>query len=57
VVSTYAGSGVQGFADGAATQVMFNSPSGLALDKEGNLYVTDRENHRIRKVLKDGMIS
>ncbi|HYR84529.1 MAG TPA: NHL repeat-containing protein [Terriglobia bacterium] len=34
-----------------------NAPKGLALDSLGNLYVADSENHRIRKVSAEGVIS
>ena len=52
-MSTYAGSGVGGFADGDATQAMFKFPTGLALDEEGNL-LADYGNNRIRKITPDG---
>ena len=50
-VSTLAGSGVLGFADGTGTAARFNGPSAIAADATGNLYVTDMGNHRIRKVV------
>jgi hypothetical protein len=39
-----------GFADGPITQALFNEPSGLALDSQGNLYVSDTGNQRIRYI-------
>lgn len=49
VVTTFAGSGVGGFSDATGTDAQFNTPSGLAFDAEGNLYVADRNNNCIRK--------
>ena len=55
-VTTIAG-GAYGFADGNAASAKFAFPGGLALDKEGNLYVADSENHRIRKITPAGIVS
>jgi sugar lactone lactonase YvrE len=57
VVTTFAGSGTAGFADGAPGIARFNSPYGVVLDSTANLFVADRANHRIRKVLVDGTVS
>jgi streptogramin lyase len=40
--------GVQGFVDGAATAARFDSPSGIAIDAAGNLYVSDYRNDAVR---------
>jgi sugar lactone lactonase YvrE len=56
-VTTFAGSGVHGFFDGSGTQAQFRGPRGLAFDSEGNLYIADVGNRRIRKVTPDGNVS
>ena len=58
VVSTFAGSPqVLGSADGAGTNAQFNGPVGLALNAQGNLFVSDSNNHTIRKIKPDGTVS
>ena len=57
VVSTVAGDGTSGFADGPAASARFNGPSGLALDAAENLYVVDQRNNRIRKITPAGIVS
>lgn len=49
--------GAEGFRDGVGAAAAFNTPSGLALDKHGNLYVADTGNHAIRKVTAQGRVS
>ena len=56
VVSTLAG-GAEGFAEGVGIAARFNSPSGIAVDAAGNLYVADSGNHRIRRVTPWGAVS
>jgi len=53
--STVAGSGgthcADGdYADGPGEVAQFDHPTGIAVDKAGNLYVADKDNHRIRKI-------
>ena len=56
-VSTFAGSGTAGFADGSGTAAQFESPFGVAVDVGGNVYVADTYNHRIRKINPAGVVS
>lgn len=59
IISTVAGSGVFGFTGdgGPATSASFGTPSGVAVDAAGNLYIADGNNHRIRKVSPTGIIT
>jgi len=59
IISTVAGSGVEGFRGdgGAVTDARLAYPSGVAVDAQGNLFVGDSNNSRIRKVRADGIIS
>lgn len=57
LVSTLAGNGVAGFADGTGTGVKFNAPVDVAVDGQGVVYVADSQNHRIRKIMPDGTVS
>jgi len=56
-VSTIAGSGINGYVDGAANAAQFNNPCGTAVDKDGNIYVSERNGHNIRKITPDGTVS
>jgi len=57
VVTTLAGTGIAGYADGAGTVAKFNAPIGVAVDSSGNVYVVDKWNHRIRKVTRVGEVT
>jgi len=57
VVTTLAGSGSQGSADGTGTAASFYNPSGVAVDGSGNVYVADRSNHLIRKITSAGVVT
>ncbi len=50
IVSTLAGSGVAGFADGVGTAARFNFFTAVEMGPDGYLYVADNSNHRIRKI-------
>ena len=56
-VSTFAGSGNKGFANGQDTAASFNNPNGIAIDAQGNLYIGDANNHAIRKITQTGLVS
>ncbi|HAL82858.1 MAG TPA: hypothetical protein DCO83_11990 [Mucilaginibacter sp.] len=65
-VSTYAGNGRAGYYNGAAdsshlksttdTMALFNNPQAVAVDAAGNVYVADRGNNLIRKILPTGRV-
>ncbi|WP_208022776.1 T9SS type A sorting domain-containing protein [Flavobacterium jejuense] len=56
-VSTFAGTGIAGFQDGAALSAKFYFPAAMAIDSNDNLYIADYSNHRIRKITPDGLVS
>lgn len=51
-VSTFAGTGAKGFRgdNGPANKALLNNPSGLAIDEEGNVFIAEFVNNRIRRV-------
>lgn len=58
-ITSYAGTGEPRYAGdgGPATSAPLNSPQGLAFDSEGNLYIADTLNDRVRKVDLEGTIT
>jgi sugar lactone lactonase YvrE len=56
-VSTIAGTGTAGYADGPGNAAMFKSPFKVAIDNDNNIIVADRDNFKIRKVTQDGVVS
>jgi hypothetical protein len=52
IITTVAGTGTQGFEGegSAATTALIDSPGGLAVDSNGNLYVADTHNQRVRRI-------
>ncbi len=59
IITTVAGMGAAGFSGdgGAATAAKLSSPLGVTFDGNGNMYIADASNHRIRKVNNAGIIS
>lgn len=53
-VETIAGAPEPGNADGQGYETRFDSPLGLDFDKQGNLYIADSRNHRIRCISPEG---
>lgn len=56
-VTTFAGNGSPGFVDGYRTSAQFNGPSKTVRDSAGNIYVTDVQNHAIRKIDTGGNVT
>lgn len=58
-ITTLAGTGQSGYGgdDGPAGEAQLDTPSGLAVDSAGNVYIADTYNNRIRRVSPDGVIS
>ena len=56
IITTFAGAGVRGFSGdgGPATCGAVVCPKGLAADGQGNIYIVDQYNHRVRKVTPAG---
>ena len=57
VMSTIAGDGRAGYVDGPAAQSQFNGPIGVAVDNDGNVYVADTYNDRVRKISADAQVT
>lgn len=56
-VTTVAGNGQSGFADGIGPDARFDNPTGLVVARDGTVYVADRNNHRIRAIDPAGQVS
>jgi uncharacterized protein (TIGR03437 family) len=58
ILSTVAGTGLAGFGgdDGPGVQAQLNGPAGLALDRQGNLYIADSANSRVRRLAAGGEV-
>ncbi len=57
VVTTVAGTGSPGYGDGQATNAAFDTPCGVAVDKDGNVFVADTGNSAIRKISVQGEVT
>ncbi len=59
IITTIAGTGMAGFSGdgGPATDAELSWPTGMVFDHMGNLYITDDENNRIRKINTAGIIT
>lgn len=59
VISTIAGSGVQGYGGDAdpATAALLDTPGGLAVGADGSIYIADMHNQRVRRVSPAGVIT
>ena len=58
-ITTVAGNGTKGFSGdgGPATGASLNDPTRVTVDAQGNLYIADEQNNRVRKVTAAGVIS
>ena len=57
-VTTFAGvAGSTGTSDGTGTAARFNSPSGVAVDAQNNVYVADTRNNTVRKITSGGTVT
>jgi sugar lactone lactonase YvrE len=58
-LSVVAGTGTCGFSgdNGPASKAQLNDPNGIAFDSAGNLYFSDSNNHRIRRIDARGIIT
>jgi uncharacterized protein (TIGR03437 family) len=59
VITTVAGTGVGGFAGdgGPAASAQLQNPQGIAIDEQGNLFVADAGNSRVREISAGGTIT
>ncbi len=53
-MNTYSGNGTWGYADGINRESMLAGPSGVAWSTNGDIYIADSNNNRIRKMTSTG---
>lgn len=56
-VSTIAGTGAIGSNDGPGNTATFKYPDGAVVDSQGNIFISDQSNHKIRKITPSGTVS
>ena len=56
-VSTIAGGGTPGYADGDRTSALFDTPSGIAVMTDDSIIVADTGNDRLRKITPEGNVT
>ena len=56
-VTTVAGGAGGGFADGTGAAALFSGPGGIAYGPDGDLYVSDQSNNRVRRVTTAGVVT
>jgi sugar lactone lactonase YvrE len=58
IITTVAGNGMAGYSgdNGPATSASLNNPTDVAVDSSGNIYISDQDNNRVRKVDASGII-
>lgn len=57
VVSTLAGSGTAGYAEGNGSSAQFNASNSVAVDASGTVYLVDQNNNRVRQITPSGTVS
>ena len=57
IVTTEAGTGSAGRANGPSGEATFDDPTGVAVDGQGNIYIADLQNQMIRKIASDGEVT
>ena len=59
IITSYAGNGKPGYTGdgGPAVEANIKTPFRMVIDKKGSLYFSDRDNNRIRKIDKNGIIT